>query len=473
MFLKENEDLLKNNVLFCDGYERDFYQRLGNTIVKFFPEHTEQVDSLKNIKIHCNRWNDDLDNSFIDHNIHCTESGIQLPETVDQLYDVRGSQGESLIHLAVQKNDTDLLIRLLEAGCDFDALDNEGNHVIHYVRNVEMLEFLLEIHPSGNALLNVINVAEGYSVLHKICTQYMDQNSHCELLQKALDYGANVHQLTKTGESVIFLISSCSLLDILLKHGASLDTVNENEETALERHLKNRNEGIVNVLYHLVHGTSTFKEHAHKFLALMVEKSHSRDIFSGGYQILLEKFPKTTKLLFDSLFQHSPEEASRVFSLACNKAMNFVLRKFLEFDYNLNYNLLSDYGYPPILALFSYIEEPNLDIVRKLLKKGVDLNVTTYLGANTLISFVNGFSTANWFGYTTDTVQLLVDHGVEINAMDNEGNTALHIAVATGKWELVEALLRNGADASLKNHAGLTPMETARRMDRELYFFIE
>ncbi|XP_055602716.1 uncharacterized protein LOC129751312 [Uranotaenia lowii] len=472
-FLKENLEKLKENVLFCDYYDKNFYRQHGDIIVKFFPEYTEEIEKLKNKKPECHRWNDDLDNAFTDHGIECTTSGIKLSNPIEQSYDVKGSRGESLIHLAIQKNDKDLLIRLLEAGCDFDALDDEGNHAIHFVRSVDMFEFVLERHPLGKNLLKVTNTLDGYTVLHKICKLYMERKAHCELLQKVIDCGADVTQLTNDGETVVFLIGNCSLLDIVLEHGVSLDTVNNKNQTALERHLNNGNECMVNSLYHLVHETPLFKEHAHKFLAPMIDRSRNRDFFSCDYQRLLEKYPSTTKLLFDSLFQHSPEEASRVFSVACDKAMNYVARKFLEFNYDLNYDYLSSYEYTPILGLLSYMEEENFDIVKNLVEKGVDLHVRSQWGRNSLLSFASRFRSAKWYGHTVETAQLLIDHGARINDCNNEGNTALHVAAADGEWELVEVLLRNGADVTRKNHAGLTPMEGARRLDRELFYFIK
>lgn len=63
-----------------------------------------------------------------------------------------------------------------------------------------------------------------------------------------------------------------------------------------------------------------------------------------------------------------------------------------------------------------------------------------------------------------DTVRLLVSHGVDINARDKEGNTALHGAA----WVLTPArlsiLMEAGADPSLTNHSGLTVVDLLNSM---------
>ena len=53
--------------------------------------------------------------------------------------------------------------------------------------------------------------------------------------------------------------------------------------------------------------------------------------------------------------------------------------------------------------------------------------------------------------------------GVDINWKSLlEGNTALHVAVSEKQNELLKFLLEKGADASLKNNEGKTPLDVAK-----------
>ncbi|KAL8750862.1 MAG: hypothetical protein Q9184_006267, partial [Pyrenodesmia sp. 2 TL-2023] len=68
-------------------------------------------------------------------------------------------------------------------------------------------------------------------------------------------------------------------------------------------------------------------------------------------------------------------------------------------------------------------------------------------------------------------VRLLLEYGMDINALDAEGNTSLHLAVAehsatkTVEWQLIVAklLLVNGADTGLANYQGDFPLDSAIR----------
>jgi ankyrin repeat protein len=59
-----------------------------------------------------------------------------------------------------------------------------------------------------------------------------------------------------------------------------------------------------------------------------------------------------------------------------------------------------------------------------------------------------------------EAVKLLLDRGMEADAFNNAGNTALHSAINRGD-EVVKLLVARGASLHLKNKAGLTPIDLA------------
>ena len=60
-----------------------------------------------------------------------------------------------------------------------------------------------------------------------------------------------------------------------------------------------------------------------------------------------------------------------------------------------------------------------------------------------------------------EAVKLLLDRGVDVDAFNNGGNTALHAAVSRGD-AVVAYLASRGATLTLRNKAGLTPLDLAR-----------
>jgi len=65
-----------------------------------------------------------------------------------------------------------------------------------------------------------------------------------------------------------------------------------------------------------------------------------------------------------------------------------------------------------------------------------------------------------------DQVAQLLDAGAGIGAQDDFGDTPLHQAAMFGKIRILKYLLERGADPSVKNKEGLTPLELARKHRR-------
>jgi ankyrin repeat protein len=113
----------------------------------------------------------------------------------------------------------------------------------------------------------------------------------------------------------------------------------------------------------------------------------------------------------------------------------------------------------------------NLRFVKFLLGKGPDINRKDYLDFTALLQAVvarhfkvatllvrrganlnvedapNEFTPlmhAAWYGYLRLT-KLLLDHGADVNHVNNDGWTALIIASETGHEEIVQVLLDHGA----------------------------
>ena len=60
-------------------------------------------------------------------------------------------------------------------------------------------------------------------------------------------------------------------------------------------------------------------------------------------------------------------------------------------------------------------------------------------------------------------MNLLLQAGATVDAVDNDGWTALHLAANEGKIQVVEALLNAGADKAVKKKNGKTALDEAQR----------
>jgi ankyrin repeat protein len=122
-------------------------------------------------------------------------------------------------------------------------------------------------------------------------------------------------------------------------------------------------------------------------------------------------------------------------------------------------------GTTPMLRAAKAADVP---VVTLLLQKGADPKLVTRNGVNPLMAAAGvGTREEDNTGRkktepeTIETIKLLLAAGVDINAVDSRGQSALHGAAFWGKDQVVEFLAKNGAKLDLKDKKGFTPLDSA------------
>jgi hypothetical protein len=103
--------------------------------------------------------------------------------------------------------------------------------------------------------------------------------------------------------------------------------------------------------------------------------------------------------------------------------------------------------------LMQAVEKSDINTVKQLLDKGVDLNEIGYADRDITIREITinnnitmtALAFAAWKGHT-NVVKLLLDKGADINAVDDHGYTPLRSAIYKGHTDIVKMLLDKGAD---------------------------
>lgn len=145
------------------------------------------------------------------------------------------------------------------------------------------------------------------------------------------------------------------------------------------------------------------------------------------------------------------------------------------------------------MELIETITSNNVNKIKDLIKKGANVNARDGVG-NTCLMLAcdfNNFETVsfllskkanvdfvNQFGYTAlhfavqkndlKVVRLLINSSeaiVEkmINKKDDLGNTPLHLAIDSGNANVVDFLVKKGADLNIRNSQGERPLDIARK----------
>ena len=115
-------------------------------------------------------------------------------------------------------------------------------------------------------------------------------------------------------------------------------------------------------------------------------------------------------------------------------------------------------------------KKSDVGIMRPLLEKGADPKLKSWNQSDALM-FAAGLSGGGRFASfeekqateaeQVEAVKLCLDHGAEINATNDAGQTPLHFAVTTREDSLVKFLLEQGAKVDAKDRQGRTPLDLA------------
>jgi uncharacterized protein len=105
--------------------------------------------------------------------------------------------------------------------------------------------------------------------------------------------------------------------------------------------------------------------------------------------------------------------------------------------------------------LFYSVIEGDKDLSELLIDAGASIDIKDIKGWTLL-----HFAAQN---YDTEMLDYLLSKGAPVDAMDKFGNSVLWRAVfaSKGRGEIIQSLLRSGANPDLKNNIGISPIELA------------
>ncbi len=106
--------------------------------------------------------------------------------------------------------------------------------------------------------------------------------------------------------------------------------------------------------------------------------------------------------------------------------------------------------------------------MKLLLAHGADPKLTSNDHTNAIITAATGMG-ARFAGgeekpepESIAAIKLCLENGVDINAVNDKGDTAVHGAAARGADQIIQFLADNGANLNVKNKTGRTPIDVAR-----------
>ena len=365
--------------------------------------------------------------------------------------------GHTVLHKESVLRNTPLAIALMEAGANPTILDKNGNSFLFLVlsKGLESLE-IIEKAVRLKYDINTKN-SQNKTLLMECINLYLNtpeenqelRNSHLEMAKELMRLGVNVDSVDNRNENAFFLVTRSEnkeLINIFLENcNINLNHKNIDDETVLS------------IL--VLRGIKTAE-----LIKYYLQKGANPDIQNVDGKTIIE-------ILLDII-------------------LHLQNKKELDFKYESQLN--SDAEYPTVLELiltnstidlnnynskgeplfFDSIIYFNFKLFKLLRIKNINLNQKDKDGNNIIFKLME----ENYKDLIPDkklylnTVKSLINSGVDINAKNKEGLTALHIAVGEKCEYTLRLLLEMRADCSATDNKGRTIMHTCIWKNTSKYF---
>lgn len=374
--------------------------------------------------------------------------------------------------LACESNQLELVKRLLRYGADVDTRDRQYNKsaIIRVVEEgyLELFTFLLKEgkaapYDGDNDEKTVLMYASDPSRLAfatlllerqvlmddrdkngKTAIAYAIEKGNIKLFEwLSVDKKAALDVLDHQGRTLLMLAASVgqhTLVDRLIERGLHVDERDANEKTALMYAAESGNLETVTSL--LDKGADQYVVDGAGYTALM-------------YAIKRKSARPTAALLFQS---HDKAKLD-LSELLCFAAKEFEIDMFLmmlDFARSVNTNIVRETPQIFHLALEKIVLEKNM--VEILRMCGVDVNAVDQQGNTPLMYAVRS--------QNVDAVKSLIRLGANVHAIDQDGSTPLILAAESSNPDMLEVLLANHADIRARNHYGFSALRVAVREAR-------
>ncbi|KAJ5316569.1 hypothetical protein PENANT_c019G05286 [Penicillium antarcticum] len=354
-------------------------------------------------------------------------------------WNIIDAKGNTLLHIATKEHrkGSVTLLELLKAGLDPNQSNHEGRQPIHMVDGSEdSVNDALDILCAAGADIEARD-SRGITPLTRTMCGYPQYNSR-ELIQILLHRGANINAQDYQGNGILWNLvqgtfhSEC--LDFLLSLGVNPQMTNYKGDT---------------FLHHVAASYPTCAVNQELLIPVM------RKMIDLGVSPTLPNFKGWTPLhalcssVSDHLFAAAAEGGKSAIDLLLDCGLDGAL------------NTADHQGIRPIHLAATTSEV----LVGRLISRGADPTATIIDGRN-LLHIACSARQSNIVG-------LLLGHYAStgqtalVTAKSKDGRTPLHVACRSGRLETVALLLAHGADVSIQDESGRTPMDVCSEFPEE------
>ncbi|WP_422137647.1 ankyrin repeat domain-containing protein [Endozoicomonas sp. ALC020] len=334
-------------------------------------------------------------------------------------YDARNLQDFTPLHVAAIQGDTNALETLLKAGADIELLVNQQHSPLHLA--------IINNHPEAVKLL--IKSRARFSERLRIINQG--------------DYQGN------TPLHLAVLAKNANVVNLLLSHGASQELSNNDGFTPLYLAAVTGAQDAIRVL---LDWKSAFSQDELSALfhiaANFNNESLIKDLLSRGLHYGLKFYQPCMP---DTIDQFCVQTQSGLTVLhEAVLANSYSVVRFLLRVRLIEINAKDDQGNT---SLHYAIQNNDIKMIAILLSKGADINIMNRLGYTPLHFAVQLEN--------QEAIKLLIQKCANLNIRDNKGQTPLHVALRVGNQEAIKSLIQEGANLQLTDNNNESVLDLA------------
>jgi ankyrin repeat protein len=374
-----------------------------------------------------------------------------MMKTMSSYVDDLNALSPPLLHIAASRSLSniqmvDLLIKL---GVDVNALFQENKRMHHGPSS----------QPPSYAAVHIFAASEKWwhiSALRSLCDAGADVDIRDADGRTALQCALSSHK-SSSGTMGFWLGQT---LEVLLANGADVNALSpDNTSTPLTAALKARRG--VQLIQKLLDRGADISLGAVPALFVAIESEDleaTKAILALGVDINATYCPLQAKMYGRGAAVETPLLAAAVkgwqIEILNESAKSRVSIMALLLEHSANPAMRLNDGETTVIHEIAYFA----GILTPIINSGFDLEIKDRQGRTPLLRACSPID-LNYRGIKGEYTALeLIRAGANIHAVDNDGSTALHLAVASRLVETISLLISNGASISARNNAGHTPL---------------
>ncbi len=341
---------------------------------------------------------------------------------------------DNIINAAYHGNFS-LMEKILDSGVDVNFIDSKGNSAL-FAASLSGKKNMVRLLLNNGADTNLKNKNKNKKT--PIITASM--KGHTDIVKILLEYGTdpNVVGLNKiTALQSAVAMNHKDIVKLLLKHGVNTELKSKDGLTALHIAIIKKYISIAKLL--IENKANVHAKDDKGILAL-----HMAAGISGGHRIVTLLIEKGANIDAKSL--------RGVTALALSVHKDNPKSTMVLINKGADLYVEDDRG---LTVLHDIVVKEKIELVELLIRKGVSFNIGTR--NQNITPLMLAVHSKN-----LKITKILLESGVEIDAQNEVGFTALHSAVDYGNQEITELLLQYGANPSVLSQEGISPIAYAK-----------